>query len=152
MMAHYLVRAGFAWKTLTQLRHVLDSWEIVPMHPFGKALDYSLLNARYEPSSGLGVWVEEDYCTPPLAMEREAVLDHYFHIEEIENVNLLDGWRRVAHLPSLWTPVLGLPRREGEKPLTRKGMPHQQLTQKPPTNLYNLSAEKSSACPTWRKI
>jgi hypothetical protein len=146
-MVHYLVRAGFAWKTLKQLRDVLDSGEIVSMQPFGKALDYSLRNARYEPSSGLGVWVEEDYCSPPLAMEREAVLDHYFHIEEIERVNLSDGWRRVAHLPSLWTPVLGLPRREGEKPLTRKGMPHQQLTQNPPTNVYNLLAEKIFSLP-----
>jgi hypothetical protein len=77
-MAHYLVRAGFAWKTLRQLKDFLDSGEIVSMQPFGKALDYSLRNARYEPSSGLGVWVEEDYCSPPLAMEREAVLDHYF--------------------------------------------------------------------------
>ena len=24
------------------------------------------------------LWIEEDYCNPPLAMERESVIDRYF--------------------------------------------------------------------------
>jgi hypothetical protein len=30
------------------------------------------------------VWEEEDYCRPPLAQEREAVLDHYFEELSVE--------------------------------------------------------------------
>ncbi len=117
------------------------------MQPFGRALDYSLRNARYEPSSGLGLWVEEDYCDPPLAMERKALLDHYFSIERVEPVKSSEGWQSIMHFPKLWTPLLGLPKREGERPLTRKGMPHQQLTQNPSTKVYNLLAEKIFSLP-----
>ena len=34
------------------------------------------------------MWAEEDYCSPPLAMERESVLDRYFEdiiVEEISS-------------------------------------------------------------------
>ena len=46
--------------------------------PFGKSLQYSLENARLDDDDDDGefaVWIEEDYCSPPLAMEKEAVLD-----------------------------------------------------------------------------
>ncbi|HET7284768.1 MAG TPA: hypothetical protein VFI70_08790 [Nitrososphaeraceae archaeon] len=49
------------------------------------------------------LWVEEDYCSPPLAMERESVLDQYFndiavlHVESEE-----EGWNRIKDKPSLW--------------------------------------------------
>jgi len=46
------------------------------MMPFGKSLQYSLENARLD--SDIALWIEEDYCSPPLAMEREAVLNRYF--------------------------------------------------------------------------
>ena len=42
-----------------------------PMRPFGKAMTYALENARL-PEDGYAVWEEEDYCSPPLAQEREA--------------------------------------------------------------------------------
>ena len=50
------------------------------MRPFGHALQYSLENARIDNENpDYALWVEEDYCSPPLAMERESVLDHYFN-------------------------------------------------------------------------
>ncbi len=71
------------------------------MRPFGEALDYSLPNARVEPD-GWTVWEENDYCDPPLAMERAAVLDKYFADLSVEKVKKGEGWKRINHLPRLW--------------------------------------------------
>ena len=57
-----------------------------------------------DPATGEAVWEEEDYCTPPLAMERAAVLDRYFLDLRVERVEEGEGFRRIAHLPSLWEP------------------------------------------------
>jgi hypothetical protein len=100
-MAHYLVRAK-ANKDLAALRARLDDGEIVMMRPFGQALDFSLRNARLE-DDGWATWEENDYCTPPLAMERAAVLDHYFTDLRVESVTKGAGWARIEHLPSLWS-------------------------------------------------
>lgn len=43
----------------------------------GEALSTGLNNARWQ-ADGIAIWEEEDYCSPPLAMERAAVLDKYF--------------------------------------------------------------------------
>ncbi len=99
-MAYYLVRA-LPHPDLTRLRAQLDSSEILKMRPFGQALDFSLKNARVE-ENGMAVWEEEDYCTPPLAMERAAVLDHYFSQLEVERVKEGDGWQQIEYLPLLW--------------------------------------------------
>ncbi|MFL6425744.1 MAG: hypothetical protein ACJ71R_19450 [Nitrososphaeraceae archaeon] len=42
--------------------------------------------------------VEEDYCSPPLAMKRESVLDHYFDDITIERIALEEeGWNRTKY-------------------------------------------------------
>jgi len=47
------------------------------MSPFGHALQYSLENTRMDNENpDYALWVEEDYCSPPSAMERESVLNH----------------------------------------------------------------------------
>jgi len=99
-MAYYLVRAQ-ANGDLDDLRERLDSGEIGAMRPFGSALLYALQHARSE-GEGWIVWEEEDYCRPPLAMEREAVLDTYFSDLSVERVEAEQGWARIEHLPSLW--------------------------------------------------
>lgn len=71
------------------------------MRPFGQALDFSLKNARRE-SQDIAVWEEEDYCRPPLAQERAAVLDHYFTELEVTRVDYGQGWAQIQDLPSLW--------------------------------------------------
>jgi hypothetical protein len=55
----------------------LNSGEISRLRPFGKTLQYGF-NAKIDPKDDYVLWIEEDYCTPPLAMERESVLDRYF--------------------------------------------------------------------------
>jgi hypothetical protein len=50
------------------------------------------------------VWEEEDYCQPPLAEERAAVLDHYFDGLQVEAVSRDSGWRRIESLPRLFPP------------------------------------------------
>ena len=56
------------------------------------------------PDTGEAVWVEEDYCSPPLAMERDAVLDDYFTDVRVvhDDVDETVGWERIDDLPSLW--------------------------------------------------
>jgi hypothetical protein len=49
------------------------------------------------------VWEEEDYCRPPLALERAAVLDAYFTALSVEAVARGAGWARIQHLLCLWT-------------------------------------------------
>jgi hypothetical protein len=100
-MAHYVVRAKPVGDRLDELRARLDADEIVVMRPFGRALDHSLRNARREPG-GWAVWEEEDYCSPPLAMERAAVLDVYFTDLSVDAVAPGEGWKSLETLPGLW--------------------------------------------------
>lgn len=101
-MADYLVRAR-PKDNLVPLRRQLDHGEIAQMRPFGRALDQSLKNARLDPD-GWAVWEENDYCSPPLAMERAAVLDAYFTDIGVERVSAGQGWERIERLPNLWAP------------------------------------------------
>ncbi|MDJ0754149.1 MAG: hypothetical protein QNJ45_11560 [Ardenticatenaceae bacterium] len=100
-MAHYLVKAQPVPDKLEELRQRLERGEIFPMRPFGSALDYSLKNAR-QAEDGWIVWEEEDYCRPPLAMERAAVLDDYFTNLTVEKVAEGEGWSQIQALPPLW--------------------------------------------------
>lgn len=38
---------------------------------------------------------EKDFCSPPLAEEREVVLDTYFNDITIESVQEGEGWKRI---------------------------------------------------------
>jgi hypothetical protein len=102
-MAYYLVKAKYHEDLLDELRNRLDSGEIKKMKPFGQALQYGLDNARLDSEEqGLVVWEEEDYCNPPLAQERAAVLDTYFTELRVERVQENQGWERIESLPKLW--------------------------------------------------
>jgi hypothetical protein len=100
-MAYYLVKAKPHTKLLPELRRRLDSGEIRKLRPFGMALHGGLDNARVLPD-GLTIWEEEDYCSPPLAMERAAVLDTYFTNLSVETVKRDEGWKRIEQLPRFW--------------------------------------------------
>jgi hypothetical protein len=98
-MAYYLVKANA--HNLDELRDRLNSGEIGAMRPFGGSLYHGLDNARVA-DDGVIVWEEEDYCTPPLAMERRAVLDTYFTDLTVELVDEGEGWAQIDDLPRLW--------------------------------------------------
>jgi hypothetical protein len=100
-MAYYLVKAKFKRDLMTELRSRLDGGEIQQMRPFGRAMQHSLDNARLDPM-GWAIWEEEDYCSPPLAQERAAVLDTYFTDLSVERVQEGRGWKRIEPLPKLW--------------------------------------------------
>ena len=105
-MAIWLVKAKPRVEKLRELRARLDSGEISAMRPFGESLDEGLRNARIRKEDGYALWEEEDYCRPPLAQEREAVLDEYFldlSVEDARQPGL--GWRQIENLPSLWKHV-----------------------------------------------
>ena len=101
-MAHYLVRARPKPERLRELSQQLQRKAFVGLRPFGKALTHSLENARSE-SDGTAIWEEEDYCSPPLAEERAAVLDLYFDEITVEPVNDGQGWYQIQTLPKLNT-------------------------------------------------
>lgn len=71
------------------------------MQPFGRALTTALKGARVR-RDGVAVWEEEDYCDPPLAQERAAVLDRYFDDVRVDAVAKGEGWRRVETFPPLF--------------------------------------------------
>jgi hypothetical protein len=99
-MAHYLVRAEPKEEKLPELRAELDRDAFIGLRPFGRALSRGLNGARVD--NATAVWEEEDYCSPPLAQEREAVLDAYFDQIEVEEVDEGQGWERIESLPSLF--------------------------------------------------
>jgi hypothetical protein len=63
----------------------------------------SLDNAKFDDNDGYALWVEEDYCSPPLAMERESVLDRYFNDITVQLVESeQEGWSRINDKPWIW--------------------------------------------------
>jgi hypothetical protein len=101
-MAYYLVRAKPKFERLGELSRQLQRKAFVGLRPFGKALTHSLENARSE-SDRTVIWEEEDYCSPPLAEERAAVLDLYFDEITVEPVKAGEGWKQIQALPKLNT-------------------------------------------------
>ena len=99
-MAYYLVRAKPKPERLPELHARLGENAFINLRPFGEALTHSLKEARTQPD-GTAVWEEEDYCSPPLAEERAAVLDTYFDEIKLEQVNAGEGWKRIEALPKL---------------------------------------------------
>jgi hypothetical protein len=104
-VAHYLVRARPKQDRLAELEDELRRGAFVRLEPFGREVSRVLADARVQ-DDGATVWEEEDYCRPPLAQERAAVLDAYFDTIEVEAVGRGDGWSRIEALPRLFP---GLP-------------------------------------------
>ncbi|HEY5731206.1 MAG TPA: hypothetical protein VIS72_14225 [Anaerolineales bacterium] len=100
-MAYYLVTAKPIHSKMDSLRKWLDSGEIRAMRPFGQALQMGLDNARWQ-SDGVAIWEEEDYCVPPLAQERAAVLDDYFTELEVQHVDKGQGSKKIDSLEKIW--------------------------------------------------
>jgi hypothetical protein len=100
-LAFYLVSAVPKHGLMEELGERLAGEAFVGMKPFGRALTYSLCNARIR-RDGVAVWEEEDYCSPPLAEERAAVLDAYFQDLRAETVREGLGWKTIESLPLLF--------------------------------------------------
>ncbi len=100
-MAHYLVTATPREDLLAELSERLERDEFLPLRPFGRALTASLRRARRLPD-GQAMWEEEDYCRPPLAQEREAVLDRYFEEISVEPVVEGTGWALIEAFPAMF--------------------------------------------------
>ena len=102
-MTFYIVRAK-PKNDLSGLRKELESGKVSKLRPFGETLHHSLQNARFDIKNSYAMWVEEDYCSPPLAMERESVLDRYFEDITVERVSSEeDGRKSFDDKPLLWT-------------------------------------------------
>lgn len=99
-MTIYVVKAKPKEELLADLKQDISSGKIARLRPFGEELQHGLENARM--FDGYAYWVEEDYCSPPLAMER-SVLDRYFDdiiVEQVESDE--EGWNRIKNRPMLW--------------------------------------------------
>ena len=100
-MAFYLVSAVPNQDLMEELSERLARDEFMGLRPFGPTLSRSLKGARLR-RDGVAVWEEEDYCRPPLAEERAAVLDDYFRDLRTEKVSEGGGWERIKALPRLF--------------------------------------------------
>jgi hypothetical protein len=100
-VAFYLVSAVPKPGVIEELGERLARDEFSAMKPFGRSLTHGLRNARIR-RDGVAVWEEEDYCSPPLAQEREAVLDAYFTELRVEAVSEGEGWTKIEGLPRLF--------------------------------------------------
>lgn len=105
-MAFYLVSALPKHGLMEELGERLEDDAFVNLRPFGKALTKGLKNARIR-RDGMAVWEEEDYCSPPLAEERAAVLDTYFQDLKVKKVDEGAGWRKIEDLPWLFPEFMG---------------------------------------------
>lgn len=103
-MAYYLVRAKPRQERLRELEKLLMERAFEGLRPFGQALSAGLAGARVG-AEGLALWEEEDYCSPPLAMERAAVLDSYFDDIRVEAVMPGEGWSRIQEMPRLFSTL-----------------------------------------------
>ena len=103
-MAYYLVLANLSDSDVADLESALAQDSFIDLKPFGRALTKGLRGMRRLPDQRVA-WEEEDYCTPPLRMEREAVLDSYFTMIEVEPVAEGEGWKRIADLPRVFTAL-----------------------------------------------
>jgi hypothetical protein len=104
-VAHYLVRAATEPTKVAELAAELARDAFVGLQPFGVSLTEGLEGARWE-SLGVATWEEADCCSPPLAMERAAVLDRYFTDLRIEPVERDAGWAEIDELERIFpTPA-----------------------------------------------
>lgn len=108
-MSHYLVKAKPIPEKMEELRTRIARGEIVKMVPFGRGLHNSLSDARWD-GRGWALWEELDFCTPPLRIEREAVLDEYFESFKVEPVEQGEGWAQIRTLPRLLHSEIKIPR------------------------------------------
>ena len=94
-MTLYIVRAK-PKNDLSGLRKELDLGNILKLRPFGETLHNGLENARFDSDNNYAMWVEEDYCSPPLAMERESVFERYFDEITVERISSEeDEWKSI---------------------------------------------------------
>ncbi len=116
-MAYYVVRAELNEEDMATLADHLRENAYVALQPFGQSLTKGLRGMRRLPD-GRVAWEEEDYCTPPLRMEREAVLDEFFTNLEVEHVAEGEGWAQLKELPASSTHSTGC--RRDRLPARRK--------------------------------
>lgn len=100
-LAYYLVTAKPKPERRESLLGKLRNRAYESMRPFGKAMTYSLRNARLR-EDGYATWEEEDYCSPPLAQERAAALDEFFEELSVTSVRAGAGWAEIEVHPLLF--------------------------------------------------
>src|SRR5262245_10404063 len=100
-MSFYLVSAVRRQVLMVGLLARLRLEEFSGLVLFGPTLSRALKADRVR-RDGSAVWEEEDYCRPPLAEERAAVLDRYFSDLRVELVSEDEGWKKIEALPHLF--------------------------------------------------
>lgn len=102
-MTFYLVKAKVK-NNIFKLHQEMESGKIKKLIPYGNSLHNSLKNAKKDDKDGVYVvWIEEYYCSPPLAMERKSVLDRYFIDIVIEIVKSEEAvWAKIKDKTNSW--------------------------------------------------
>lgn len=103
-MAYYLVTAKPIQEKLKELKKNLEKNKYLHLKPFGEEVSKALTNAKWK-DKNTAIWEEEDYCSPPLNAERNAVLDEYFTDIKVENVERNEGWQKIKNLPYIFENI-----------------------------------------------
>jgi hypothetical protein len=99
----YRVNARFRTDTAAALRRRLNDGSIAAQKPDGQEIVDSLRRAVVT-DAGKVRWSEMCFCDPPLAHERETILDHYFEdvtTDPIESHEQYDGRPFMEYLEKL---------------------------------------------------
>ncbi len=99
----YKVKARFKKETAGDFRRKLTDGTIASQKPDGKEVVAAMQRAVVG-SSGDIEWSERCYCDPPLAHERETVLDHHFDdisTEAIDDYQQAEGRAFMDYLDQL---------------------------------------------------
>jgi hypothetical protein len=101
-MTLYIVRAK-PKSQLSELTIEMDFGKISNLKPFGKSLQRGLENARMDKDTGYVMWVEEDYCSPPLAMGKRKRTRQIFDDITVDRIKSEgERWVRISNKPYLW--------------------------------------------------
>ena len=101
-MTLYLVKAKIK-NHILELRQEMESGKIKNLYRMVNLCIIAQKSKRDFKEGVYALWIEEDYCSPPLAMERESVLDRYFDdliVEVVESEKA--GWAKIKDKPSMW--------------------------------------------------
>lgn len=85
MMAYYLVHATLRERNARRVSGEVGGTRFCALATLWRGGDEGVGGGTWS-DDGRVVWEEEDYCSPPLAMEHTAVLDRYFTGIEVETV------------------------------------------------------------------
>lgn len=145
-MPNYLIIGKPRIDLIKELWFKMLSDELKNLKPFGENLHYSLLLSRLTKDRKVA-WEYDEQFNSDFSQARYQVLDFYFESLNIQEVNEGEGWKAIEANYPFWPVAVGLPQREGKRPLTTKTLPHRQISDTIRPDLYKKLTEMVFSLP-----